>query len=472
MEETDFLLLWRTVAPGTLLADPALPDKLLAFLTARLEPRDGEERHLLDMVLRDGDKAGDAAFSLAGAVSKEVYFSAPDLAMSWVLLAALRGHDPATLALVQTLLKMPDRLTESARRGLDGPKGKTLCREAVRARRPGLDWGRHIVVSVLRRPDWWQKRLATPTMPQRSADADPVETTAEDGTPALVVVKEIGVTETEDTWTAFEALTEPLPLRGGGVHPEALRTALSLEFPHMSEATDRITQDLALLRRAGVPWARFRPTLLVGPPGTGKTRFARRVARLLGTGYGEVGVGGISDNRLLEGTARGWRGAQPCWPLLVMQQSQAANPVLLVDEIDKAVGSHNGDVRATLLSMLEPETARGWYDACLLVPADLGRISWILTANAAEALPRPLLSRLRVIRMSSPGSDAFEGLLEGILRDIAGELSIDRADLPALPDEVEARLRAGFAGGAGIRALKRAVEAALAEAEPSPRRVH
>jgi ATP-dependent Lon protease len=206
------------------------------------------------------------------------------------------------------------------------------------------------------------------------------------------------------------------------------------------------------------------------PTGTGKTRFARRVAQLLGTGHGELGVGGVSDNRLLEGTARGWRNAQPCWPLLIMRQSKTANPVLLVDEIDKAMASRDGDVKATLLGMLEPETARSWFDSCLLAPADLSQISWVLTANSVETLPRPLLGRLRIVRVEHPGLDAFEVIFAGILRDIATELSIDCRDLPALPDKVVAVLQIGFMRGAGVRELKRAVEAALARAEPVPRR--
>jgi hypothetical protein len=396
---------------------------------------------------------------------------------TWALFAALHNHDPAIFVLTQTLLSLTERMVESARRGLDGlERSRTLRREAIRARRLALDWGRRIGTSILHSPGWWREQLMQPT-PRETADRETASIKTSEGRqdlPSLLVVKEIGFPETEEASivTAYEALTEPLPLRGGAVDPKTLSTALSLEFPHLSDAIGRIVQDLLLLHRSGVPWAKFRAMLLIGPPGIGKTRFARRVARLLGTGCGEIGVGGVSDNRLLEGTARGWRDAQPCWPLLVMRQMQAANPVLLVDEIDKAVGSHNGDVRATLLGMLEVETARSWYDACLLAPADLSQISWILTANNAVALPRPLLSRLRVVRVEAPESDAFDGLLEGVLRDIADELSIARVDLPTLSDEVEARLRAGFAAGAGIRALERAVEAALAQAQSRPRRMH
>jgi hypothetical protein len=127
------------------------------------------------------------------------------------------------------------------------------------------------------------------------------------------------------------------------------------------------------------------------------------------------------------------------------------NPVFVVDEIDKAVGSHNGDFQVTLLGMLEVKTARHWVDSCLLAPADLSQILWILTANTIERLRRPLLDTLRIARVDLPGEDTFDGLLEAILRDIAGGLRIGPEDLPALPGEAVAVLRDGFAHGAGVK---------------------
>jgi hypothetical protein len=472
---TELLTLWRTAAPTKLLSDEGLASRLRAFLAARLEPRDGDEKRLLDAVLRGDHQSANAIFALAGVLSSGFHPPA-DLAMSWMLLAALCEHEPAMLALAQGLLAHADQLAER-QLVVDEDERQALRREAGHAERLSMEWCREIRSPVAFRADRWRSQLAPQTFPPADAETSVSEPRPKKellpATPTLQVVEKVGFPETEEgsIVEAYEALTKPLPLRGGHVDPEILRTALSLEFPHMLEAAERIIGDLKLLRRGGLPWARFRPLLLAGPPGTGKTRFARRVARMLGVGQGEIGVGGVSDNRLLEGTARGWRHAQPCWPLLVMRQSESANPVLIVDEIDKAVASHNGDVKSTLLGMLEIETARSWFDACLLAPADLSQISWILTANTLEPLPRPLLSRLTVIRVGHPGPDAFEGLLEGVMRDIASELSLDRADLPTLPDEVIAELRDGFAR-VGVRELKRVVEGFLARAQMGPRRLH
>jgi hypothetical protein len=284
------------------------------------------------------------------------------------------------------------------------PRPAGLKRQASLWRRIAREWWDEIETSFLRGSQHWSEGFtavaASPLLRQATPAVGTEPPAAAE--PTRIVVAAIGDASSsggEDVAEAYQALAKPLPLRGSETDPEQLRRALLAEFPHLRDAIDRIIGDLRLRRRAGVNWVRFRPLLLVGPPGVGKTWFAKRLARLLDLGYGEVSGAGSSDDRMLRGTARGWRGAQPAFPLLVMLRTGGANPLIVVDEVDKAGGSErNGDIRQTLLPMLEVETARAWFDEALLAPTDLSGVSWLLTANDLAPLSAPLLSRVAVVQ--------------------------------------------------------------------------
>lgn len=286
-----------------------------------------------------------------------------------------------------------------------------------------------------------------------------------DGKPTLAVVKEIalgrGGSEDKALVAAWASLTEPMPL-AGGVNPSVLEAALEAEFPWLTEAIEAVVGDLQLRRMAGAAHAHFRPLVLTGPPGTGKTRFARRLASLLGTGFGEVTAAGSSDNRLLQGTARGWSTASPSYVLHVMRSAKAANPVVLVDELDKTKpDGRNGDIRATLLTMLEPLSAKAWPDECLMAQADLSQINWIVCVNEVEPIRGPLLTRLRVVPAPMPGPEHFEPVMASIARDLAEELGVPVALMPELPAEAKAKLREAFGKGFSLRRIKAAYEGAI-----------
>lgn len=265
----------------------------------------------------------------------------------------------------------------------------------------------------------------------------------------------------------YKSLWHALPLAGGELSPDRIETALTDEFPWMVGAAKQIVDDLQLMHFAGKPWLHFRPLMLVGPPGVGKTRLAQRLALMAGTGFAEINAGGSSDNRMLAGTARGWASAQPSLPLITMNRCRTANPVIIVDEIDKTRPSgNNGDMRATLLSMLEPETAKNWFDECLLASCDLSQVSWLLTANTLDGIPAPLLSRLRIVTVTEPTVEHFDALLQGILSDLASEMGLPFGLLPALDEAVEERLRDCFSKGLSVRKLKAAVQSAIAAVIP------
>jgi len=275
----------------------------------------------------------------------------------------------------------------------------------------------------------------------------------------------------------YDNLTLDLPLAGGeALRPTgedgvpALTRALLNEAPWLASAVDRIDAHLRLQLWAGRPWAAFRPLLLVGPAGCGKSHLARLIAEQAGTGHAVLDLAGMSDNRALEGTARGWTNAQPCFPAVTINRTMTVNPVICLEEIDKAGGSaRNGDPLATILTMVERSTAYAYFDKCLLAPIDLSHVNWIATANDLSRLPGPLKSRFDIVMVEPPRPEHFDALLGNVLRDLAGRLVLPVGQLPAITPELEHGLRASFAAHRSVRRLSREVEtivAALVRALP------
>ncbi len=271
----------------------------------------------------------------------------------------------------------------------------------------------------------------------------------------------------------WDRLAAPLPLRGNKPH-EVVR-GLRQEFPWMQDAIEHIRRDLSLgrLRKDSSSAIRIRPLLLLGDPGTGKSRFARRFAELAGLPVRTIGCGGICDNRDLSGTSKGYATGEASAVLRAIRDGGAANPVILVDEVEKAgLSRHNGRIVDTLLAMLEPETARSWYDEYLCTASDLSAVNWILSANSLAGLPDPLLNRMTVVRVTSPSSEQLPAILENLKTEIAKELRVDPFALPEIHPEAERMLEHAFAEGQSIRRIRAALLAAIGASVDGPRILH
>ncbi len=263
----------------------------------------------------------------------------------------------------------------------------------------------------------------------------------------------------------LEALAEPVPLVPLPHDTEAIFDRLGAEFPNATAAVARLRDEARLRAAAGARALCFRPLLLVGPPGVGKSRFARRLAAALGLPSAATSLAGASDSRELEGTARGWATAQPCWALDQVAALGVANPLLVVDEVDKvARDGRNGDPLAALLPFLEPGTAAAHRDPVLGASCDLSAISWVLAANDAWRLPGPLLSRLRVLEMGPPPAEAFAAVLAAIRGDLAAELGCAPELLPALEGADLAWLERRWREARSPRALRKMYERLLGAA--------
>ena len=196
--------------------------------------------------------------------------------------------------------------------------------------------------------------------------------------------------------------------------------ALESEFPWFAEVTAWILRQLAV-RGSGTLGFKIPPLLLLGPPGVGKTSYLQRLAELSGLPFLSLSLAGKSDNRDLAGTARGWGTGHPSRVIALIKETRTANPIVLLDEIDKAGGSnHNGRITDTLLTLLEPASSAKFYDDFLWGHADLSRVSWIATANATATLPTTLLGRMEVKRVPHPKQEHYPAIvkraLDGYLR--------------------------------------------------------
>lgn len=241
-------------------------------------------------------------------------------------------------------------------------------------------------------------------------------------------------------------------------------SALAREMPNARPVLDLVLRELALLTLGPARPLTLPPLLLVGPPGVGKTRLARRLAAALGLGFAWQSAAASSDTRELSGTARGWSSAHPAWPVEQLVRLGQANPLLLIDEIDKASGDRrDGSVFDAMLTYLERDTARQHMDPCLGGPVDLSHISWILTANEMTGLPAPLRSRVHVVTMEPPVPDALPVLLSAMQHDLAAELDLpDSRLLPELSAMVIDLLTEDFARHRAPRRIKRALRTLLA----------
>ncbi|MCW2082430.1 UNVERIFIED_ORG: hypothetical protein M2193_004605 [Bradyrhizobium japonicum] len=317
----------------------------------------------------------------------------------------------------------------------------------------------------------WRRSVATPPDARRAATLRAAAAAAEAGTEAgnsVVVVRSMAEGKTvaaREMRAEFEGmLGEPVPL----VFTRDVRGAyrrLVAEAPHARAIIDVVLRDTAGSRTAA-----WRPTLLVGKPGSGKTRLCLRICQELAVPHRVFACGGVSDASF-GGTSRQWSTGRASVPLQTIRQHRVANPAIVLDEIDKVGRSRlNGNLVDGLLSMLEPLNSSNLFDVFLEGEVDLHRVLWLATANDADALHPALLDRFRILEMPDPEPDHLLAVLPGVTSAVVGRRGLS-PEWVAPFEAAELGIIAELWPGGSIRRLARVVEAIL-DARDDPRRAN
>ncbi len=227
--------------------------------------------------------------------------------------------------------------------------------------------------------------------------------------------------EHESLRNTYERMLELGPDRFQ-VKPNGLPHMASLydKLPNFTDVLDDVKRHVALSQdsRDGLE---VTPMLLLGPAGIGKTHFAKCIADLLGTGMSLVPMSSMTAGWLLSGSSSQWRGARPGKVFEALVDGRYANPVIVVDEIDKASGDAQYDPLGALYSLLEHDTAKHFTDEFAEVAIDASQVIWITTANDPRGIPDPILNRMNVFEIDPPTHEQARTIAQNLYRSICGE---------------------------------------------------
>ncbi|ONI20888.1 hypothetical protein PRUPE_2G038600 [Prunus persica] len=239
---------------------------------------------------------------------------------------------------------------------------------------------------------------------------------------------------------------------------DVLRAQKILDEDHygLNDVKERILEFIAVGKLRGISQGKI--ICLSGPPGVGKTSIGRSIARALNRNFFRFSVGGLSDVAEIKGHRRTYIGAMPGKMVQCLKNVGTANPLVLIDEIDKLGRGHAGDPASALLELLDPEQNANFLDHYLDVPIDLSKVLFVCTANVVEMIPNPLLDRMEVISIAGYITDEKMHIARDYLEKTTREACGIKPEQVEVTDAALLALIENYCREAGVRNLQKHIE--------------
>lgn len=247
--------------------------------------------------------------------------------------------------------------------------------------------------------------------------------------------------------------------------PWDIRTKDNLDISHaaqlldkdhygLDKVKDRILEFLAVRRMAGEAM-RAQIICFVGPPGVGKTSLGRSIAHALDRKFVNVSLGGVRDEAEIRGHRRTYIGSLPGRIIQKLSRAGSCNPVILLDEIDKLGHDFRGDPASALLEVLDPQQNCNFTDHYLEVPFDLSEVLFITTANVTHTIPKPLLDRMEIIKLSGyTNPEKVQIASRHLLPRVLKENGLKKNEVK-IPSSTLSKIVSAYTREAGVRNLER-----------------
>lgn len=250
-----------------------------------------------------------------------------------------------------------------------------------------------------------------------------------------------------------------------GIHSDETHTLKSaqkvLEEDHygLEDTKERILEFISVGKLTG--GVKGSIICLVGPPGVGKTSIGKSIARALKRKFFRFSVGGMRDEAEIKGHRRTYIGAMPGKIVQALKYSEAMNPVIMIDEIDKMGSGIQGDPASALLEVLDPEQNKDFLDHYLDVRCDLSNVLFIVTANVLDTIPEPLKDRMEILRLSGyVQKEKVEIAKKFLIPRNRKEMGLKASEVSFSPGALGQMIH-GYAREAGVRNLENNIKKIL-----------